>query len=56
MSLDINTVDKIAFLSRLKIEDDLKECTKEEFNKMGYNSRVKLKEEKPELYAQLMKG
>lgn len=30
--------------------------TKEEFNKMGYNSRVKLKEENPELYAQLMKG
>ena len=34
MSIDINTVDKIAFLSRLKIEDDLKECTKEEFNKI----------------------
>ena len=30
--------------------------TKEEFNKMGYNSRVKLKEENPELYSQLMKG
>lgn len=30
--------------------------TKEEFNKMGYNSRVKLKEENPELYTQLMKG
>lgn len=30
--------------------------TKEEFEKMGYNSRVKLKENDPELYAQLMKG
>lgn len=30
--------------------------TKEDFNKMGYNSRVKLKEADPELYSQLMKG
>lgn len=30
--------------------------TKEEFEKMGYNSRVKLKENDPELYSQLMKG
>ena len=30
--------------------------TKEDFNKMGYNSRVKLKETDPELYAELMKG
>lgn len=30
--------------------------TKEEFEKMGYNSRVKLKESDPELYTQLMKG
>lgn len=30
--------------------------TKEEFNKMGYNSRVKLKESNPEMYEQLMKG
>jgi len=30
--------------------------TKEEFNKMGYNSRVQLKESNPELYDQLMKG
>jgi hypothetical protein len=30
--------------------------TKEEFNKMGYGSRVKLKESDPELYTQLMKG
>ena len=30
--------------------------TKEEFNKMGYNSRVKLRETDPEAYAQLMKG
>ena len=34
MSIDISTVDKIAFLSRLKIEDDVKESTKEEFNKI----------------------
>lgn len=30
--------------------------TKEEFNKMGYNSRVDLKRNSPELYAQMMKG
>ena len=30
--------------------------TKEDFNKMGYNSRVKLKSENPELYASMMKG
>lgn len=30
--------------------------TREDFNKMGYNSRVKLKETNPEMYAQLMKG
>ena len=34
MSIDIETVDKIAFLSRLKIEDNAKESTKEEFNKI----------------------
>lgn len=30
--------------------------TKEDFEKMGYNSRVKLKETNPEVYAQLTKG
>ena len=30
--------------------------TKEDFNKMGYASRVKLKEADPELYTQMMKG
>ncbi len=30
--------------------------TKEQFNKMGYDSRVKLKQENPELYANMMKG
>ena len=34
MSIDVSTVDKIAFLSRLKIEEDAKESTKEEFNKI----------------------
>ena len=34
MSIDVSTVDKIAFLSRLKIEDNVKEDTKEEFNKI----------------------
>lgn len=29
--------------------------TKEEFNKMGYNSRVKLKAEQPELYERMIK-
>ena len=30
--------------------------TKEEFNKMGYNSRVALRQNNPEQYTQLMKG
>ena len=33
-----------------------KGLTKEEFNKMGYNSRVKLKAENPELYENMTKG
>lgn len=33
-----------------------KTVTKEEFNKMGYNSRVALRQENPELYSQMMKG
>lgn len=33
-----------------------KTVTKEEFGKMGYNSRVALKQENPELYNQMMKG
>lgn len=37
-------------------DDGENTVTKEEFNKMGYNSRVKLKEENPELYTQLKKG
>ena len=36
--------------------DNTTVVTKEDFNKMGYNSRVKLKETNPEMYAQLMKG
>ena len=34
MSIDVNTVDKIAFLSRLRIEENAKEDTKVEFNKI----------------------
>jgi aspartyl-tRNA(Asn)/glutamyl-tRNA(Gln) amidotransferase subunit C len=34
MSIDTKTVKRIAFLSRLKIEDNKIEATKEEFNKI----------------------
>lgn len=34
MAIDNETVKKVAFLSRLKIEDDKLEETKEEFNKI----------------------
>ena len=34
MAVDVDTVKEIAFLSRLKIEDDNVEATKEEFNKI----------------------
>lgn len=37
-------------------EDRGNTVTKEEFEKMGYNSRVKLRETDPALYDQLMKG
>lgn len=33
-----------------------KTITKEEFNKMGYKSRVELRQENPEMYNQMMKG
>ena len=33
-----------------------KAVTKEEFNKMGYNSRVEFKRNNPEQYSQMMKG
>lgn len=33
-----------------------KTMTKEDFNKLGYNGRVQLKQENPELYNQMMKG
>lgn len=36
--------------------NDTKGLTKEEFNKMGYNARVKLKAEQPEVYDSMMKG
>ncbi len=34
----------------------VKTVTKEEFERMGYNSRVAFKQENPELYNQMMKG
>ena len=34
MTIDTQTVKRMAFLSRLKIEDDKIEATKEEFNKI----------------------
>lgn len=39
-----------------EIDDGSKVVTKEEFNKMGYNSRVEFKRNNPEQYSQLMKG
>lgn len=41
-------------LPKIDGKDDVV-ITKEEFNKMGYNSRVKLKEENPEMYNTLRK-
>ena len=35
---------------------NIEPITKEQFNKMGYNSRVELKKNNPEQYSQLMKG
>ena len=37
-------------------QDPSDAITKEQFNKMGYNSRVELKRNNPEQYSQLMKG
>ena len=38
------------------VEPTDKVITKEEFNKMGYNSRVAFKQSNPEQYSQMMKG
>lgn len=35
---------------------NIETITQEQFNKMGYNSRVELKQKNPEQYSQLMKG
>lgn len=37
-------------------DNNFETITKEQFNKMGYNSRVELKKNNPEQYSQLMKG
>lgn len=43
--------------NKLPAEEPIeKTMTKDDFNKMGYNSRVALKQENPELYNQMMKG
>lgn len=39
-----------------KPDDNKPGLTKEEFDKMGYNSKVKLKAEQPELYESMTKG
>ena len=45
MAIDADTVRKIAFLSRLKIDDDKIEDTKDEFNKiLNDKNKVKIKE------------
>ena len=41
--------------NRLPKSDDKPIMTKEDFNKLGYNSRVKLREENPELYEAMTK-
>lgn len=48
--------DKKIELNRLPKSEDGQTMSKEEFNKLGYNSRVKLREENPELYETLTKG
>lgn len=42
--------------NRLPQSESKQVMTKDDFNKLGYNSRVKLKEENPELYETLTKG
>lgn len=42
--------------NRLPKSEDGQIMSKEEFNKLGYNSRVKLREENPELYETMTKG
>lgn len=43
-------------LPRRNERSDENDVSKEEFNKMGYASRVELKQNDPELYSRLMKG
>lgn len=48
---------KIVLENKLPTGDNSeKTVTKEDFNKMGYNARVALKQENPELYNQMTKG
>ena len=42
--------------NRLEKPNEKPTLTKDEFNKMGYNSKVKLRAENPELYDELTKG
>ena len=51
-----STTNKKVEPNRLPKSDDGQVMSKEEFNKLGYNSRVKLREENPELYETLTKG
>lgn len=51
-----STVSKKVEPNRLPVSDPKQVMTKEDFNKLGYNSRVKLKEENPELYETMTKG
>ena len=51
-----SVVNKKIDPNRLPKPEDKEVMTKEDFNKLGYNSRVKLREENPELYETLTKG
>lgn len=51
-----SVINKKVEPNRLPKTDDKPIMTKDEFNKMGYNSRVKLREENPELYETMTKG
>ena len=48
--------DKHIDINKLPKSEEGQTMSKEDFNKLGYNSRVKLREENPELYESMTKG
>ena len=54
-NFEVESKKKVDVNNLPKIEDNNNTVTKEQFDKMGYSSKVKLKQENPEMYNTLVK-